>query len=94
MITHVPCGGKKYDPAGRLLIFAFQEEMDGAGGNLGGAAPDYVSNECPGISHEGRMVLDAADLAVLTDRQLGTVYLHEIGHVIGVGSVVSKAVIC
>lgn len=85
MITHVPCGGTDSDPAGRLLIKAKQGTIDGVGGTLGFAFSDYVWNDCPGISLSGVMKFDIEDLAELTSLELDLLYLHEMGHVIGIG---------
>lgn len=97
MITHVPCGGTTYPgleleavPAGRLLIVANQYSVDGVGGRLGKGGPEYVWNDCPGISFAGAMTFDADDLAELNELRLKLLYLHEIAHVIGFGSVPSN----
>lgn len=98
MITHVPCGGIKYAgvdleavPAGRLLLIASQVPIDGVGGNLGRAGPQYVWNDCPGVSFAGIMEFDADDLAERTEFDVGLLYLHEMEHTIGFGSVLSKS---
>lgn len=84
MITHVPCGGSPTYPAGRLLINATLEAIDGVGGVLGNAGPRLVwSCQIPAV---GIMRFDTADIAVMENG--GTfedVILHEIGHVIGCG---------
>ena len=90
MITHVPCGGTETIPAGRLLIYANQIEIDGVGSGLGYAGPDYVWYACPGVSMAGTMTFDVADLTVLSDLELELLYFHEMGHAIGFGSVPSK----
>lgn len=85
MITHVPCGRSRDYPAGRLLIEATIEEIDGVGGILGSAGPKEVWRPCF-ITAVGTMRFDDADIAVL--EQEGTfddVILHEIGHIIGCG---------
>lgn len=87
MITHVPCGGSNSDPAGRLLIRAEQDTIDGVGGTLGQAYPDYVWNNCPSISLSGVMEFDVDDLGELSSKELDLLYLHEMGHVIGFGYV-------
>eukprot|EP00904_Undaria_pinnatifida_P005738 jgi/Undpi1/2294/HiC_scaffold_13.g05678.m1 len=86
VITHVPCGGTRNDPAGRLLISATQTAIDGVGNTLGSAGPSYVWIDCPGVTIEGEMDFDVDDLALMDKVELEFLYLHEIGHVIGFGS--------
>lgn len=92
VITHVPCGGTKFPgvdveavPAGRLLLSASQVPLDGVGGTLGQAGPQYVWNDCPGIAFAGMMEFDVDDLAKRTEFNLALLYLHEMGHTIGFG---------
>lgn len=87
VITHVPCGGTRNDPAGRLLISATQTAIDGVGNTLSSAGPSYVWIDCPGVTIEGEMEFDVDDLALMDKVELEFLYLHEIGHVIGFGSV-------
>lgn len=85
VISHVPCGGNSQFPAGRLLIDATLEEIDGSGGILGSAGPTRIWSGC-NVSPTGAMRFDSADIANMEAR--GTfegVILHEMGHVIGVG---------
>eukprot|EP00904_Undaria_pinnatifida_P006370 jgi/Undpi1/2863/HiC_scaffold_14.g06240.m1 len=87
VITHVPCGGTVAYPAGRLLISATLEEIDGSGGTLGSAGPTSIWNACNTISLLGAMRFDIDDIADMEDN--GTfegVIQHEMGHVIGVGT--------
>lgn len=93
MITHVPCGGSNSDPAGRLLIKAKQDTIDGVGGTLGFAYSDYVWNDCPGITLSGVMKFDVDDLGELSTTELDLLYLHEMGHVIGIGYVQTSSAI-
>lgn len=82
----MPCGGSAEHPAGRLLISASLEPIDGVEGALGSAGPTNVWNECRTVSFKGAMQVDIADVAILEDRgTLEGVILHEMGHVIGVG---------
>jgi hypothetical protein len=69
-----------------LVIFVSLEAIDGAGGILGSASPCYVrSTTLQAIT--GVMRFDTADLAELESiGQLGDVILHEMGHVLGIGS--------
>lgn len=69
-----------------LLIFAEFVAIDGPGGVLGSAGPCFLrpSNSLTII---GYMRFDTADLASLeTSGSLNQVILHEMGHVLGVGS--------
>jgi uncharacterized protein YjdB len=69
-----------------LLIFARIEPIDGVNGVLGSAGPCVIrnSNQLPII---GLMRFDDADVAGLLARgQLNEVILHEMGHVIGIGT--------
>jgi hypothetical protein len=69
-----------------LLIFAAVENIDGAGGTLGSAGPCWIRS--PGfLSIVGTMRFDAADLASMEGSgQLAPVIVHEMGHVLGVGT--------
>lgn len=69
-----------------LLIFAAIDPIDGPNGILGSSGPCFVrnSNTLPVI---GTMHFDIADVANLeTSNQFRSVILHEMGHVIGIGS--------
>ena len=84
----MPCGGNSVYPAGRILISATLEEIDGAGGTLGSAGRTLYWTSCPTISATGAMRFDIDDIDDLEDN--GTfegVILHEMGHVIGLGYV-------
>ena len=82
----MPCGGTTEFPAGRLLISATLQEIDGFGGVLGFAGPTAVWRGCSTISAEGEMTFDIDDVSSLeADGSFGGVILHEMGHVIGVG---------
>ena len=86
VITHVPCGGTSVYPAGRLLISATLEPIDGINGILGSAGPDEVWTDCRSISLKGAMQFDIADIAGMESSGIFKgVILHEMGHVIGIG---------
>jgi hypothetical protein len=69
-----------------LLIFADLVEIDGVGGVLGSAGPCLIRTENT-LTVVGRMRFDTADLATLeANGQLRDVIVHEMGHVIGLGS--------
>ena len=69
-----------------LVIFAAVEPIDGPGAVLGQAGPCFIRN-AGGLPLVGVMEFDEADLATLETRgQLGEVILHEMGHVLGIGS--------
>ena len=70
-----------------LVIFATIDSIDGPGNVLGQAGPCFIrtSNELP---LAGAMIFDEADLADLEAAgRLDDVILHEMGHVIGFGTV-------
>lgn len=69
-----------------LYIWAMVEPIDGPGGILAQAGPCFVRNP-GGLTFLGLMRFDAADMANLEAAgSLGDVILHEMGHVIGVGT--------
>ena len=72
-----------------LIIFAELVEIDGLGGVLGSAGPCWIrgTDTETGLSLVGRMRFDTADLQGLeTSGRLQDVILHEMGHVIGFGT--------
>lgn len=72
-----------------VIIFAKVESIDGPGGTLGSAGPCAIRSGGPNPSLPviGRMRLDSADLAQLeTSGHLKDVILHEMGHVLGFGT--------
>ncbi len=69
-----------------VIILVTIEPIDGPGGVLGSAGPCFVriANNLPIL---GQMTFDSGDLTVLeTSGDLGSVILHEMGHVLGVGT--------
>jgi len=70
-----------------VLIEASAENIDGVGGILGGAAPTELRPGQAGLPWKGVMVFDTADLTQLeADGELVDVIIHEMGHVLGFGS--------
>ncbi|GIW53442.1 MAG: hypothetical protein KatS3mg081_2797 [Gemmatimonadales bacterium] len=73
-----------------VVIYAKIESIDGPGGTLGSAGPCAIRNSSgadPNLPLIGRMRLDSADLAQLeTSGHLKDVILHEMGHVLGFGT--------
>lgn len=72
-----------------VIIFAKVESIDGPGGTLGSAGPCAIRSggPNPALPLIGRMRLDSADLAQLeTGGHLRDVILHEMGHVLGFGT--------
>jgi hypothetical protein len=68
-----------------LVIFAGVEDIDGPGNVLGSAGPCYIRTG--GLPVIGLMRFDLADVASLeTSGTLAAVFLHEMGHVLGIGS--------
>lgn len=69
-----------------LIIYATVEAIDGPGSVLGSAGPCYIRNSNQ-LSLVGRMRFDIADLETLSGQgRLEAVILHEMLHVIGVGT--------
>lgn len=69
-----------------VLIRATVERLDGPGGVLGRAGPTHTRFES-GLPLAGVMKFDADDLdAMLRDGSLEDVILHEMGHVLGLGT--------
>ena len=78
-------------PFDDLTIFATVEEIDGEDGILAQAGPCFV--RVPGdLTVIGRMTFDEADmLALEADGSLQSVILHEMGHVLGFGTLWASA---
>ncbi len=69
-----------------LLIFVSVQSIDGPGGILGSAGPCVIRSSS-GLPAVGRMRFDSADLASLeASGRLEAVILHEMGHVLGIGT--------
>ncbi len=85
----IDCSGEYEQTVGTiddLMIVAAVVEIDGAGGILGRAGPCWVRNE-NGLPFFGRMEFDETDLEkVERDGRLKPLILHEMGHVLGIGS--------
>lgn len=74
-----------------LRIYVKVEAIDGAGQVLGSAGPCHQRNGSL-LPATGTMRFDSADLANLeTSGQLETVILHEMGHVLGVGTLWARS---
>ena len=70
-----------------VLIFATIDSIDGPGGILGQAGPCLIRSSSQ-LPVAGAMIFDEADLANLeAGGQLDEVIVHEMGHVIGFGTV-------
>jgi Leishmanolysin len=82
------CGGQNIDETvDDLLIFASIESIDGPGGVLGSAYWCWArdDNLLPFI---GRMQFDVADVnQLIAAGQFERVVLHEMGHILGIGSI-------
>jgi hypothetical protein len=75
-----------------VVILAQGAPIDGAGSVLGQAGPTHLRPETAGdaafLPAKGIMTFDTADLATMEiDGTLGDVIAHEMGHVIGIGTV-------
>ncbi len=69
-----------------LIIFVELGPIDGVGGILGQAGPCLIRNTSR-LSVVGRMTFDAADLGNMENSNvLDDVILHEMGHVLGIGT--------
>lgn len=85
-----------FDPAtGRtiddLWIEATAPAIDGVGGILGGAGPTEFRAGPKGLPWKGQMVFDSADVPLLqNDGSFSSVILHEMGHVLGIGTLWSQ----
>ncbi|WP_168219395.1 DVUA0089 family protein [Limnoglobus roseus] len=70
-----------------VLISASAVAIDGAGGVLGQAGPDRLRAGSY-LPYHGTMQFDSADLAQLeASGQLASVVIHEMGHVLGIGTI-------
>lgn len=77
--------------AGRIIddveIEATAPRIDGSGGILGGAAPTAFRTTGSRLPYQGIMEFDSADVASMESNGTFTgVILHEMGHVLGIGS--------
>ncbi len=69
-----------------VVIFATVDSLDGPGGILGGASPCWI-RDVGSLTLVGGMVFDSADLGMLESLGiLEAVILHEMGHVLGIGT--------
>jgi hypothetical protein len=74
-----------------LIVTKMDSTLDGPGGLLGRASPCYVRGGSL-LPIMGFMIFDAADVASLAaSGQLNSVILHEMGHVLGFGSLWTQA---
>jgi hypothetical protein len=74
-----------------LVILAKFDSIDGPGKILGQAGPCLIRNS-NGLSVLGEMEFDTADVAtMITNGTLNSVMLHEMGHVIGFGTLWNNA---
>lgn len=73
-----------------VLIYVRLDSIDGPGKVLGSAGP-CATRTLSGLPALGAMHFDTADVAQLeADNQLDAVILHEMGHVLGIGSLWSS----
>lgn len=71
-----------------IYIAAFEVEIDGVDGVLGSAGPIFIDSET-NLPISGRMKFDKEDLAWLSTEAWENTVVHEMGHVLGIGSLVS-----
>ena len=80
------CHGRLTGTFDDVIIFVNLSSIDGPGGVLGSAGPCYFRTPS-GLPITGVMTFDTDDLAELSaDGLLEDVILHEMGHVLGVGT--------
>ncbi|HEV8355780.1 MAG TPA: leishmanolysin-related zinc metalloendopeptidase [Gemmatimonadales bacterium] len=71
-----------------VVIYAHLVPIDGVNGVLGQSGPCILRDDPGYLAAEGLMEFDTADLAVLeASGQLNQVILHEMGHVLGFGTI-------
>ncbi len=76
-----------FGPVDDIVIDASAPFIDGPGGNLGQAGPTVVRSDSF-LPARGIMEFDSADVADLEEEgQLDEVILHEMGHVLGFGTI-------
>ena len=69
-----------------LVLFAGVESIDGPSGILGQAGPCYIRGSA-GLPFVGVMIFDVADMnGMEASGSLNAVILHEMGHVLGIGT--------
>jgi hypothetical protein len=69
-----------------VMIFARIDSIDGPGGVLGSAGPCFIRSS-DRLTILGQMTFDSADVAgLVTAGSLNAVILHEMGHVLGFGT--------
>jgi hypothetical protein len=74
------------EPVDDLLLLVDFKAIDGVGNTLGQAGPCFIRQPIP-LTIVGLLRLDAADLANMeTNGTMGDVIIHEIGHVLGIGT--------
>ncbi|MDH5235040.1 MAG: Ig-like domain-containing protein [Gemmatimonadota bacterium] len=74
-----------------LAIIVLLAPIDGQGGILGSAGPCILRGGSTGLTALGVMRFDAADLPALeANGSFNTVILHEMGHVLGIGTLWSR----
>ncbi len=73
-------------PIDDLIIFVTIQQMDGPGGILGGGGPCFM-HDTGGLTAIGAMTFDQDDLqSMQNDGTLTDVITHEMGHVLGIGT--------
>ena len=69
-----------------VVIYARVDSIDGPGAILGSAGPCYIRNGSS-LPILGSMHFDSADMSgLIANNQLNAVILHEMGHVLGIGT--------
>jgi len=89
--TWAELGVRNNDPIEDLLIGYEITEIDGRGGTLGFAGPSFARFNEPGkiTTISGIMKFDVRDFEVFSQTDAYLVILHEMGHVLGLGTYLS-----
>ena len=71
-----------------LFITADLSAIDGAGGTLGSAGPNEIAIDSAGftLATDGQMTFDSADIMNLSLSEREALFLHEMAHVMGFGT--------
>ncbi|MGC4004101.1 MAG: leishmanolysin-related zinc metalloendopeptidase [Pirellulales bacterium] len=87
IIGDLPDANYRGTPVDDVLIAASGVGIDGVGGILGQAGPDAFRTAGTRLPYHGVMQFDSADLSSMeADGSLYYVIMHEMGHVLGIGT--------
>jgi hypothetical protein len=90
LVGDLPDATYEGTPVDDVLMDVVSEPIDGPGGILGQSGPDAFRSGSM-LPYHGGITLDTADMAQLeADGQLGDVLTHEMGHILGLGTIWSQ----